>query len=68
MASERSKDAMNGPRVSKPLGSDWTSCLTYLESSTTVTRLPRSRQICKQSSCLSMLVFVIFVIVSFAPP
>ena len=68
MASECSEDAMNGPRVYRPHGSDWTSCLTYLEPSTTVTRLPRSRLICKQSSCLSVLVFVIFVIVSFAPP
>ena len=52
---------MNDPRVSKPHGSDWTSCLTYLESSATVTRLPRSRQI---SSCLSMIIFVIFCVMS----
>ena len=37
MVSERSEDTIPaGPRVSKPRGSDWTSCLTYLES----TRLP----------------------------
>ena len=32
MVSERSEDTSNWPRVSKSRRSDWTSCLTYLES------------------------------------
>ena len=32
MVSECSKDTSNEPRVSKSHRSDWTSCLTYLES------------------------------------
>ena len=32
MVSERSEDTSNGPRVSKSHRFDWTSCLTYLES------------------------------------
>ena len=33
MVSEQTEDAINGPGVSKLRGSDWTSCLTCLESS-----------------------------------